>query len=242
MQQRQTNALKVIAFSCVLLGTWSAAQADDKVELVSDAYVESFIPNAKVSGGLLVGVKWADSAGAFSPAKVSIRVPKEAQGHKACVEINSQDGRYTAQNLYMIKADPGQPARFETKTAFAQNLSQYNTSAMAVNVRLVDACDSPEVGPLVPASLDEPAKAGPSRKLLVLMNAEPHKLALRLLDHGKEVGHFNGCSAVGSSVNVAFTSSCEIALDQVAGGAYDLEAKVNERFDHVTKHFTLLFD
>lgn len=237
----KANILNLAAFSCLIAMLPAGAKADDKAELINASYVESFIPNAKVSGGLLVGVKWEDKTDAFSPHKVSIRAPKDTQGRKACVEINSQDGRYTAQNLYQIKSNPGDKVQFETKTAFAQDLSAYKTDSMAVNVRLVESCDSPETGTLIPASLGDGVNDG-ARKLVVLMNAEPHKLTLKLTKNGVEAGSFKGCTAVGSNVNVAFTSSCRIALDRASDGPYDLEVKVNERFDHVTKHFTLLLN
>jgi hypothetical protein len=222
--------------------TSRAAFADDKVVLLGDSYVESFIPNAKISGSLLVGVKWADETGNFDPSKINLRVPAVAKGRKACVEINSQDGRYSAKNLYQIKADTAPVASFETKTAFASNLSQYNAQTMAVAVRLVDSCDSADVGTLLPVSLNAPAAAAAGRKLAVLVNAEPHKVALRLTDAKGEIGHFTGCTSVGSNVNVAFTSSCELVLDRVTPGASDLEVRVNERFDRSVKHFPIMLD
>jgi hypothetical protein len=224
--------------------------AESEVSLVSAPYVESFVPNAKVSGNLLVGVKWLGAAGNFDPEKITIHISPQVRGRKVCVEINSQDGRYSAENLYYIGSGTTELSHFPTGTGFSRDLAKYDSDAMAVTVRLVDSCDALEVGTILPAILKVPSaiaqsqeKESSSRQLVALVNAEPQKISLRLMDRQKEVGHSMGCNAAETKVKVAFTSSCTVSLDSsLPPGQYDLELLVHERFERLVKHFPVIID
>ena len=74
-------------------------------------YFERYLDNPKVSGNLLVGVRWARAdentaaPGKFDPGNVHLVVPARLPARTACVEVNSKDGRYSAENLYAVPPD-----------------------------------------------------------------------------------------------------------------------------------------
>lgn len=228
---------------------WSAA-AEQELPLQNSPYIETFAENPKISNRVtfLAGVQWAPPDGKFAPSEVGIHVSPTIRGRKACVEINSQDGRYSAENAYLVPGNAANESTFQAKTAYPEELRQHYTfDMMAITVRLIDSCDSADEGTILPATLgarqSPPTETAQKRRLLALINADPHKLTLRLTSGPQEIGHFAGCEMNERRSNVAFMSSCSIAIDpDTKPGLYDLEIGFKERFERVVKHFFVLID
>lgn len=233
------GSLGLAALLLALPAQWTAARGAD-VQLVGNEYFETYVANPKVSGKLLVGLRWADGGGEFSPAALRIGVSDALSGKRVCVSVKSRDGRYSSTNLYQMaavrEARPS-PATFEMRSKFRDTLAQYRLDDMAVLVRMVEDCFSGEDGVYVPA-----AGAG-GRVLSAAINADPALIKLKLSRAGGEVGHFLDCKAAESKTNIAFTTLCrwEVPAD-AAPGEYGLDIGVRERFQQVFTHFALRLD
>src|ERR1039458_4138603 len=182
------------------------------IRLQHPPYVESFVGKPKVSGNLLVGLRFGEAAGTFDPKAIGLFITPKVGGHLACVDISSRDGLYYAQNMYSMPATSGNLAPFETGTAYAAKLSQYNIGDIAVTVRLISDCNSPDEGVIVPAIVSSPskplAKSSQALSLVALVNAEPDRLKVTLLRDGVEAS-IAECKSDPNAVQISFTSSCE---------------------------------
>jgi hypothetical protein len=214
------------------------------IKLVAPPYLETFVGNPEVSGSLLVGVAAGAPTGAFDPNAVAVSLSAELRGRKACVEVASRDGRYSAENLYQLPDGSG-TAFLETQTKYIQQLSRYDAKEIAVTIRLVDDCNSPKQGLIVPALLQlkasehqpDAGRAG-RRRLVIFVNKDKESLMVSLLKSGAEVARAT-CNSEPNSVNIAFTSSCSVVADLAPGG-YALLIRVHERFSSRDSRFEVL--
>jgi hypothetical protein len=213
------------------------------IQLQHRPYVETFVGKPKVSGNLLVGLRFGGVEGKFDPKAVGLYITPRVGGRPACVDISTRDGLYYAQNMYSIPAASGNLMPFETETAHPDTLSQYNIKEIAVTVRLVSDCNAPDVGDIVPAVINSQSRlpAVPSRTLplVALVNAEPDRLKVALLRNGVEAATAE-CRSDPNAVQIAFTSSCEFSGSPgLAPGNYDLLIRVRERFASRDSHFSV---
>jgi hypothetical protein len=211
------------------------------IALKKRPYSESFIGKPKVSGNLLVGLRFGEADGIFNPSAIGLNLTSKLGGHSVCVDISSRDGLYFAQNMYDLPASSGRIVPFETPTSFSSKLSQYRIGEMAVTVRMVGDCNSQNEGEIVPAVLSSSSDK-PSRKpmLVALVNAEPDRLKLALFKNGAEVSAAE-CRSDPKAVKISFTSSCEFkGSADLPAGSYDLLIRLRERFALRDSHFTVL--
>jgi hypothetical protein len=213
------------------------------IQLQHRPYVESFVGKPKVSGNLLVGLRFGGTAGNFDPKAIGLHVTPKLGGHSACVDISTRDGLYYAQNMYSIPAASGNLVPFESGTAHADLLSKYNIADVAVTVRLVSDCNAPDVGDLVPAIMNSPsgppAKPSQTLSLVALVNAEPDRLKVALLRNGVEAATAE-CKSDPNAVQISFTSSCAFSGGpDLPPGRYDLLIRVRERFASRDSHFSV---
>ena len=211
------------------------------IALKKRPYNESFIGKPKVSGNLLVGLRFGEAGGIFNPSAIGLYLTPKLGGHSACVDISSRDGLYFAQNMYDLPSSGGRIVPLETPTSFSSKLSQYRIGEMAVTVRMVSDCNSPDEGEIVPAVLSSSSEK-PSRKpvLVALVNAEPDRLKVALLKNGAEVSAAE-CRSEPNAVKISFTSSCEFkGSADLPPGSYDLLIRLRERFALRDSHFTVL--
>jgi hypothetical protein len=213
------------------------------IRLQRPPYIESFVGKPKVSGNLLVGLRFGEAAGNFDPKAIGLFITPRVGGHFACVDISSRDGLYYAQNMYGLPAASGNLVPFETGTAYTAKLSQYNIGDIAVTVRLVSDCNSPDEGVIVPAVVSSPsrpiAKSSQTLSLVALVNAEPDRLKVALLRNGVEAS-IAECKSDPNAVQISFTSSCEFkGSSALPSGNYDLLIRVRERFAARDSHFSV---
>jgi len=208
------------------------------IRLQHPPYVESFVGKPKVSGNLLVGLRFGGASGNFDPKAIGLFVTAKVGGRPACVDISSRDGLYYAQNMYNLPAPSGGFIPFETSTAYASKLSQYDIGDVAVTVRLVGDCNSPDEGEIVPVVMS-PTKPSQPISLVALVNAEPDRLRVSLLKNGIEAATAV-CASAPNAVQISFTSSCEFRGGPVLErGSYDLLIRVRERFASRDSHFSV---
>ena len=227
--------LSVCCFSCCV-----TAQS---IHLRHKPYVDSFVGNPKVSGNLLVGLRFSEASGNFNPSAVGLYVTPKVGGQSACVDISSRDGRYYAENMYEMPATSGNIMQFDADTAYAAKLSRYDIRDIAVTVRLVNDCNAPDEGKVVPAIMNSisnlPTKSPHNLLLVALVNAEPDRLKVALLRNGAESAVAE-CKSDPKAVQISFTSSCEFrGTAALAPGNYDLLIRVRERFASRDSHFSV---
>ena len=230
-------------FSLLLLCSFSHCAYAQTISLKSRPYVESFVGKAKVSGNLLVGLRYGETAENFDPKAIGLVITPKVGGRAACVDISSRDGLYFAQNMYNIPVASGNLVPFETGTAYSAKLSQYNIGDIAVTVRLINDCNSPDEGEIVPAIVNSPfksiVKSSHNPPLVALENAEPDRLRVALFKNGVEAATAT-CSSDPNAVQISFTSSCEFkGSSALAPGSYDLLIRVRERFASRDSHFSV---
>jgi hypothetical protein len=212
------------------------------VHLQHQPYVESFVGKPKVSGNLLVGLRFGAVAGNFNPRSVGLLIPANSGWRSACVDISSRDGLYFAENMYNIDGASGGFASIQSATKYFDELLRYKNEDIAVTVRLVSDCNAPEVGDIVPAILSASAPS-PTRPanlpLMALVNAEPDRLHVALLKNGAEVAAAI-CASDLNAVQISFTSSCAFkGSPALPPGSYDLLIRVRERFAARDSHFSV---
>lgn len=223
----------------VLMGIayFSLGIAAQSIPLQHKPYIQNFVGKPKVSGNLLVGLRFGGIEGSFMPNGVALYITPKVAGHPTCVDISSRDGLYYAQNMYNIPAGTGL-LPFETGGKYPQELSHYNIADIAVIVRLVSDCNAPDLGDIVPASMNS-AKPPQTLSLVALVNAEPDRLQVSLLKNGVEAATAE-CRSDPSAVQISFTSSCVFSgAAAPAPGRYDLLIRVRERFATRDSHFSV---
>jgi hypothetical protein len=250
VRERLLAALVTLA---ALAGPGYAVPDTDSLELADadSVYVERYLDNPKVSGNLLVGLRWASRSGndahmPFDPANVRLLPPDTHAPQKACVEIASKDGRYAAQNLYAVPPNVAHAPRLTVKTRYESQLTSYMLDDVAVLIRATIACDSASFGKLIPAlplRRDAPVPANVATEsgvLLADVNADPDRLALSLALDGVVVAT-GRCTTAAEGVRIAFSAVCSLAPEQpLAAGEYILQLAVRERFKTVAKPFHIL--
>jgi hypothetical protein len=225
------------------LALWFPCGWAQTIHLKGKQYVESFVGKPRVSGNLLVGLRFGEPAGNFDPTAVGLYVTPAVVGRSACVDISSRDGRYYAQNAYLMPSASGIFLPFEVDSKYLDQLSHYDLKDIAVTVRLVGDCNAPEEGELVPAvastQSSPPASSPRNRSLVAFVNAEPDRLKVVLLRKGLEASAAE-CRSDPTAVQIAFTSSCEFRGNgALAAGSYDLLIRVRERFAWRDSHFSV---
>ncbi len=216
----------------------------------STTYVDFFLQNPKVSGNLLVGLRWGGLNEAapqkFDPENIRMVVPATLNPRSACVDIASKDGRYTAENLYAVPADVTPRPRLWAESRFSKTLVGYPLDNIAVMIRAVDKCDAAQFGTLIPALLlpRGAAAAMPAVPALVAyVNAGPDRVGLDLLAAGKSVNADIKCRGAGNDVQIAYSTICIIQPEtRLAAGSYIMRVTVKERFKSVPTEFRLRID
>jgi hypothetical protein len=234
LRRTQWAILAICVLPCCILA--------QSIRLQHPPYVESFVGKPKVSGNLLVGLRFGEASGKFNPSAVGLLIPPRVGWRSACVDISSRDGLYFAQNMYEIDGASGGLATIQAITKYSDELLRYKNEDIAVTVRLVSDCNAPEVGELVPAILNASSRTvarSPNLSLVALVNAEPDRLKVALLRNGVEAS-IAECKSDSNAVQISFTSSCEFkASTALAPGNYDLLIRVRERFASRDSHFAV---
>ena len=259
-QSSRTLASGLLGATTLLLSVASvpvgAASEKDILQLAGGNYVDFYLQNPKVSGNLLVGVRWAraDDTGkslvSFDPENVRLVVPAGLQARSVCVNINSKDGRYTAENLYAVPADVARQPKLFVKTEYGRELRIYSVDQIAVMIRTVQACDAAEFGDIIPAVL-VPRGASASAAisavptLIVYVNADPSRVTLTLgrphVSGGELSSECESADKEHKGVSISYDAACPFRpRTRLVGGRYKLQLKIKERFKTVSTDFYLL--
>jgi len=234
-------------------GSVKAEQAQDVLQLAGEPkqYVEFYLENPKVSGNLLVGVRWAradDNPAApakFDPNNVRLIVPARLPVPTACVNVASRDGRYTAENLYVVPPDVAREPALYAETRYPELNENYNIDNIAVMIRSVPSCDAANFGEIIPAVLvpkgvevSDAISAVPA--LVVAVNADPESVELSLQrDGGPKLSA--SCEGADKAVNISYSAVCKFHPERrLESGQYSLTLTIKERFKKVKTPFKLL--
>lgn len=216
-----------------------------RLELASLPFYERYDGKAPVSGMLLVGLQLGTSTAHFDPSRIGVTLPKEALGGNLCVAIASEDGRYAARNLYVVPKTAGHEALLTTEPKTPDQLKKYQAGDIAVTARATDQCESAGVGPLVPVILNSGEKPDHDpgfldTSLMVYVNEEPERIAVRLVKGQDEVAVSGPCTTFRSHTRISFTSRCSIPIGRIVpDGTYDLELTVKGAFKALTEKYAM---
>jgi hypothetical protein len=250
----RASALRLVAaLSVLVMVVQAAAAADRDVLQLAGAvnYSELYLENPKVSGNLVVGVRWASSTGVgrpvvrFDPLNVRMIVPAELYGRSACVDVTSKDGRYTAENLYAVPPDPPRQPKLYTRTKYEDVLHGYVLDSVAVMIRAGSDCNVAQSGTIVPAVLvpqgsDMATEMSRVRSLVVQVNADPDRVRLGLYK-SDETNLGNAiCISAGEGVLISYSTTCTFEPARLSPGSYRLHFEITERFKIVPANFVLL--
>ena len=233
---------RVLAAQIVLSPTCTLAAPAPVSLLPIGGYMETYLPNPKVSGSLLVGLQWGGVGGYFDPHDVRLQLPAAVTGGHACVDLASKDGRYVAENLYTVAPAGGQ-ARLDAKTQYESQLSTYPADDVGVVIRAGKTCDD-EACSIIPAFV-VPLHADAvqsTRRLVADVNADAELVTAGLLGpDGAGIPANTACVAAGAGVQIAYSTVCTIDL-QVAlpRSGVVLRLQTKERFKTISNDFTLL--
>lgn len=149
----KTSLLLYIAACTVLaIGVAPAAVAQEQdvpLEPKSAENWEHYAERIPVSGGVRVGVM-ADADGAFDPDTVTVFMPL-SDLPLLCIEVSSQDGRYSAKREYDVAGLGDTLLRLRIPTKLKPQLSGYGPAQLVVLANLGDRCDG-STGTFVVAS------------------------------------------------------------------------------------------
>lgn len=228
----------LFALGCIPFGHAVAQPigSDTPIPPMSLPYREVYLANPKVSGNNLVGLRWAGQDGKFKPDDVRVRVSDRRSIGPVCVAISTKDGRYSAENMYDLGAGGTDTPGFKSNTRFSSELAAYTADQVSVEVHK-DACDSAQIGTLIPAYL---GASGPSANapLLAFVNADPARVEIAILDGGKQTP--GTCEAAGTGVQIAYSAQCTIAVPPTLHGAVTLQIRQKERFRTVATTYAVL--
>jgi hypothetical protein len=253
LSSRTRAVLLAAAALSVISGRAGGASDKDTLQLAGDArYFDLYLQNPKVSGNLLVGVRWAradeirKSPGGFDWKNVRLVVPAGLQAQSACVDIASKDGRYTAENLYAVPPDAARQPRLDATTKFESELGHYSIDSIAVLIRTVPTCDAAEFGKIIPAVLvprgaDASAAISAVPALVVDVNADPSRVTLSMQNNAGGGELDAKCESAGEGVSISYSTTCTFRpATRLVGGQYKLRLKTKERFKTVPTDFDLL--
>ena len=205
-------------------------------------YTEMYLQNPKVSGSLLVGLRWAGPDGNYDPHNIRLSLPTHVPGSRACVDVVSKDGRYTAENLYAV-ASTSRQVLLNASTQFEQELNDYQAGDVGIIVHAGSDCESEEGG-IIPA-LVVPLHTYPGsgrEGFIADINADPELVSAKLVNlDGVELPARSACVAAGGGVHIAYSSVCTITpTSDLPRSAIKLRLLIKERFTTVNNDFTLL--
>ncbi len=207
------------------------------VQLAAKPFVESFVGNPRVSGNLLVGLHLGRAQRSFDPTGIRVPVSTRFLGRPACVHVSTRDGRYSAENVYVLPTASGTPA-LEMPSDYLSELARLTQDDVAVTIRDVNNCRASGFGTVVPARL---AAGEPPRELVALVNPGFARVEARLKQGEREVVPATRCERIEGQVRIAFSVRCVLAAPSAfAPGTYRLELVLRESTSSETVPFAVL--
>ena len=232
----------------VLVGNVAVARVEPRAEQGElepvGKYAELFLEHPKVSGNLLVGLRWMSPGGSFDPDRVGLSKAGGKGTGLVCVGVMSKDGRYTAENLYDLANSPAPAPLLQSKTEYGKELRGYRVDEIAVIIRAASSCDTADSKVVIPATV-MPADGGQiasgRRELLAFVNADPERVGMSLIDSRGDVSASGSCVAAGAGVHIAYSTVCALTVpDKLASAGLKLRLSIKERFKTVPTDYRLL--
>jgi hypothetical protein len=223
-----------------------AFAANDDALLPVDKFTDLYLVHPQVAGSLLVGLRWGGVSGTFDPDNVRVRLPKSLGKKRACVDVVSEDGRYSAENLYDLVTNSAQP-RFFVETVYEDELHTYKTNNIAVIVNVANSCDDGSSDGLIPAivsALDTKTPQVDLHTLVAYINYDPALVEVSLLGEGPQpLPAIISCIGSGDeqTVDIAYRTVCTIASrDALSAKHLRLHLVRKSRFETLVSDFPLL--
>ncbi|RLA44225.1 MAG: hypothetical protein DRR04_10640 [Gammaproteobacteria bacterium] len=205
------------------------------LDLKDEGLQEAYSEEVPVSGRVIAGVSFA---GTVFPGELAIFPLGASAGDKVCVQIMSRDGRYWAENNFLLPdgALDG-PIQLRYDSHYADELQAFESNDLAILSRL-GACDDPANDKYVLSSRGKLADRG--RALLVFVNsarADTYAGVMNRPDREKP----RKCRRIVEGRRTGYDTICEIALREDDAGLENLEIKVYRRkYEKSLKPETLL--
>ena len=221
--------LRLLAAASLLLS--GSLHAQPVLEPVASPFVERLTERVPVSGRTLVGLLLISAeqphlGDGLATGSLSIPAPLISPGSVICIRATTQDGRYSAENSFVVKREIPQTgqAGMAWPTQYAATLRTLSLSEVAAVARSGSCTGDAEVIPVIFG-----AEAGLG-VLQALVNTRGAAItaALRDPETGRTLRRAN-CTRVSGTSRVAFDARC------VLGTAADLPPRVQLRLEQVSR-------
>ncbi|MCJ2164677.1 MULTISPECIES: hypothetical protein [unclassified Pseudodesulfovibrio] len=200
----------------------------------STRFHENYDPEVPVSGGAIVGISLGRLDGDVDVENV--RLPSFS-GDSVCVRIVTQDGRYSANNVYR-KTGSGDPKGTVLLTPvslkYAEALSKYKMSAFALNAFIPkEGTSDPQQAIHLPQMLPDADKI---KTLTVLVNSGGRFSKMTM----NEAGSTFLCQNVKDGARIAYDTVCKGDLATYTPGVKSVLIILDDGFGEESIHFSLL--
>jgi hypothetical protein len=189
-----------------------------------------------------VGLRWGGADGKFDPDNVRVRLPKSFAQKKVCVDVVSEDGRYTAENLYAAATTSAEP-RFFVETAYESQLHDYSTENIGVIVNVANSCDDGSSDGVIPVIITPLKSKSPQidpHTLVAYINYDPALVEVSLLGEGGQPLPAT-VSCIGSGHEDTVTIACTIeSKDVLLARHLRLHLVRKARFETLVSDFPLV--
>ncbi len=232
--------LSIVVFICLLGASWtlfiSSTSAQEIIELTTDtnSFKEHYDRSVPVSGGAIVGIRLGRHQG---PISIDNILFPAFLGEELCVRSVTQDGRYSANNIYRPtkKIHAGSLVKLAPVTLkYAGLLSSYSYDTFAVNAFLATdgRCD-PNNATHIPL-LDSDSEG--FRKLSVFINASGRASQMRIGKYSTSVN----CTPSSEGARIAYDTQCDMDLPPHVSDAVSVQILMDDGFDKEVLHFNII--
>jgi hypothetical protein len=229
--------MKAVAVLVMMVGLHFGVAAAQEAGVVDIApaqdgqFRESYDDSRPVSGSALVGLRLGDAKGRVSPDDIVLLRP--LHGQRFCVHSITQDGRFSASNLYLLPSDapPSSYVRLKPMTrAYGDKLVAYPMNQLAVRafVPKGDNCSPAEA-----LHIPEVADGGNLDVLYVFVSSRTQTVSAAL--SGQDGGAQVACEQAGDSAFIAYDQMCRIPLTLNKPGVAQLDLELNDGFS--SRHY-----
>jgi hypothetical protein len=214
----------------LLAVSWAGATAAAEPVIVDATppatFIESFDQSAKVSGAPLVGLRLGSAT--LLRDNTALLGPPDATG-KLCVRVTTKDGRYYADNTYVVEAAPLESLiRLRPLSVkYPDILRGYASDQVAIRA-FVSAAE----GCLPAQAVNLPVLDGPrtaAADLLVYANGKSQPARVALLDGDRSLADA-ACTTAPDGANIAYDLVCALPTAGIPAGTLTLQLQFLDGF------------
>ena len=213
----------------------AATPADGQV------FNESYDPLAAVSGSPLVGLKVGALSGSIDVENIVVSI-SALDGEYLCVRSTTQDGRYFADNAYVVRTPTSRPARVKL-TPFTKslhdNLSRYSSEQLAVRTYRSASSECRPFQALNFPQISSSVSALP--QLHTFANSRGRSLTAQLsysLDN-KLIRRMGRCRPSAAGARISFDKICSFELPENGGLEVSLLFSLDDGFETESRDFRI---